>query len=227
MNLKIETYAGDMFGDVALKAKAAAGSNKAIVEFEFNGVACLVSFKTNLKHLWRDYRNAHLMEWKTIGPHCVQEYSTATLNEISSREEQQRQRQQKREAERQKKDEADRTQHERKISDIEMEFSDKAAWDEWRAKNTDGYGNACFEYAEAWAKLMQKEMAEGSALESCAEKTSFELGFMGITGFMYGVAVNILSTCWKHGETLRKWHNKKYGHDGTGVVNPAVLTLGK
>jgi len=49
---------------------------------------------------------------------------------------------------------------------------------------------------------------------------------MGITGFMYGCAVNLLSQCWKHGEELRKWHNKEYGHEGDGVVNPAVFTIG-
>lgn len=48
----------------------------------------------------------------------------------------------------------------------------------------------------------------------------------GITGFMYGVAVSILSQCWEYGEFLRKWHNKEYGYDGDGVVNPAVITVG-
>lgn len=27
-------------------------------------------------------------------------------------------------------------------------------------------------------------------------------------------------------EFLRKWHNKEYGYDGDGVVNPAVITVG-
>jgi hypothetical protein len=62
-------------------------------------------------------------------------------------------------------------------------------------------------------------------LREIAEPTSFELGFLGITGFMYGAAVQILSKCWKHGEDLRKWHNNEYGHEGEGVVNPAILTL--
>lgn len=48
----------------------------------------------------------------------------------------------------------------------------------------------------------------------------------GITGYMYGCAVSILSQCWKYGEYLRKWHNKEYNYDGDGVVNPAILTIG-
>ena len=48
----------------------------------------------------------------------------------------------------------------------------------------------------------------------------------GITGFMYGCAVNALSQLWEYGEELRKWHNKEYNYNGDGVVNPAILTVG-
>lgn len=74
---------------------------------------------------------------------------------------------------------------------------------------------------------MQSEIAKGKTIAECAEKCSFQLGFLGITGFMYGCAVGILSVCWKHGEELRKWHNKKYNvkEDEKGVVNPALLTI--
>ena len=73
---------------------------------------------------------------------------------------------------------------------------------------------------------MQVEIANGKKLIECAEPTSFQLGFLGITGFMYGAAVAILSKCWKHGEELRKWHNKEYNHEGDGVINPAILSVG-
>jgi hypothetical protein len=58
-----------------------------------------------------------------------------------------------------------------------------------------------------------------------ASKTSHEADIEGITGFMYGTAVKVLTDCWKHGEDLRKWHNGEYGHTGEGVVNPAVMTI--
>jgi hypothetical protein len=37
-----------------------------------------------------------------------------------------------------------------------------------------------------------------------------------------------LARFWKHGEALRVWHNAKHGvsAETTGVVNPAVLTIG-
>ena len=58
-----------------------------------------------------------------------------------------------------------------------------------------------------------------------AERLSHEADEEGITRFMYGAAVSILSQCWEYGEHLRKWHNKEYGYEGDGVVNPAVITV--
>ncbi len=58
-----------------------------------------------------------------------------------------------------------------------------------------------------------------------ADKLSYEADEEGITGFMYGCAVSILSQCWKYGELLRKWHNGEYNYDGDGVVNPAILRI--
>ena len=60
-----------------------------------------------------------------------------------------------------------------------------------------------------------------------AKELSFKADTEGITGFMYGCAVSILSQCWKYGEELRGWHNKQYNYDGKGVVNPAVLKISK
>ena len=58
-----------------------------------------------------------------------------------------------------------------------------------------------------------------------AGRASHDADVNGITGFMYGCAVNVLSQVWKYGEELRVWHNKQYGHEGDGIVNPAVLTV--
>lgn len=64
------------------------------------------------------------------------------------------------------------------------------------------------------------------AIVDNAERLSHDADVEGITGFMYGCAVNILAQCWEYGEELRKWHNKEYGYEGDGVVNPAILTVG-
>lgn len=58
-----------------------------------------------------------------------------------------------------------------------------------------------------------------------ADKLSNEADVEGITGFIYGCAVSILSQCWKYVEFLRKWHNGEYNYDGDGVVNPAILSI--
>lgn len=98
-------------------------------------------------------------------------------------------------------------------------------YQDWKDKNTGSYGACTFRYAERWANLMETEINDGKDLKDIAENTSHEADTEGITGFMYGMAVNILSQCWQYGEKLREWHNKKYNHEGDGVVNPAVLIV--
>lgn len=100
----------------------------------------------------------------------------------------------------------------------------------WYDKNNDGYGRACFTFAERWAELLEAEISKSDDVMQVfidnADKLSSKADTEGITGFMYGCAVNILSQCWEYGEHLRKWHNKEYGYDGDGVVNPAIITIG-
>lgn len=114
----------------------------------------------------------------------------------------------------------------------ELEFKDdeaKAKWEKFVEVNSDGYGSGCVNYARRWAKYMQMIMArDNKSVSQIASQTSHACDINSITGFMYGCAVSILSTCWKYGDELRLWHNKEWGYDGEddgGVVNPAVLTL--
>ncbi|MCA9313203.1 hypothetical protein KDA08_02655 [Candidatus Saccharibacteria bacterium] len=108
-----------------------------------------------------------------------------------------------------------------------MEIADEAAWQSWKDNNQDGYGGGVIAYAERWARLIQVEINAGKKLEDVADTTSHEADIDGITGFMYGAAVHTLATSWKHGDQLRKWHNKQYGksEDTEGTVNPAILTV--
>ena len=103
------------------------------------------------------------------------------------------------------------------------------AYKDWYDLNSDRYSRACFTYAERWAEMLENEIDKTGdvrkAIIDNAKRLSHEADTEGITGFMYGCAANILSQCWKYGEELRKWHNKEYGYDGDGVVNPAILTL--
>lgn len=115
-----------------------------------------------------------------------------------------------------------------------MMFRNEKGWNESVAKNTDDYGSGVMRFADRWARLMEGRMAKGEKLADCAEKMSSLADNEGITGFMYGCAVSILSQVWVHGEELRKWHNLKtqIGKEGEkanengGVLNPALLCVG-
>lgn len=116
---------------------------------------------------------------------------------------------------------------------VEIELSNADGWNKFKKLNTDPYGGACVRYAEDWAKLMQVEFAAGKKIVDCAKQTSHDADYDGITGFMYGCAVSMLSQCWKHGEALRLWHNldSQIGDEGEkanesgGVLNPALLNI--
>jgi hypothetical protein len=110
-------------------------------------------------------------------------------------------------------------------------------YEEWKTKNTDAYGAATVGYAESWALMLQQiietETSPEKAIEKHADRLSHEADTEGITGFMYGMAVQMLSSCWRHGEILRKWHNLKTqikdegekANKSNGVLNPAILNI--
>lgn len=93
------------------------------------------------------------------------------------------------------------------------------------ANTTDFYAAGIFRYAERFGGMMEQEIGDGLTVSEAAARTEHEADTEGITGYMYGWAVNILSDFWEHGEALRQWHNQKYDHVGNGVVNPAILTI--
>ena len=130
--------------------------------------------------------------------------------------------------------------HDRMLQDAlavapkKMTLKDEESWKKIVAANADGYGDEVINFAERWARLMESQIVTGGTLEACAESASSLADNEGITGFMYGEAVRILSKVWVHGEQLRRWHNLKIqiGNEGkeaneTGrVLNPALLSLG-
>ena len=100
-------------------------------------------------------------------------------------------------------------------------------YQDWKDNNKDGYGGGIFRFAEAWANMMEEKIHNGEKVKDIADQTSHDADTEGITGYMYGAAVSILSKEWEYGEDLRRWHNKKYDYEGDGVVNPAILTISK
>ena len=97
--------------------------------------------------------------------------------------------------------------------------------------NDNPYGSGVYKYLERWADMLEEKMKETGkpmpeVIEEYADQLSHDADTEGITGFMYGCAVSILSQAWEYGEDLRKWHNKQYGYSGDGCVNPAIMTIG-
>lgn len=228
MNYKLNTSAGNNFSTVSEKAKQIAAEKNVTVEFEFNGVICLVDKNTNLDWLYRDYSNSWTMDWKTVGANCLPEYSPEVQAEFERRTKLREEKRQQEEAEYRAKEAKERKEFEAKVEGVELELSDVDGWDKSREVNSDGYGGAALDYAEGWAKLMQIEIVKGKTVAECYDYSQKGLGFLGITGFQFGCAVSILSQTWKHGEELRKVHNKKYGvsEEKKGTVNPAILSVG-
>ena len=107
--------------------------------------------------------------------------------------------------------------------------------------SADGYSKAIVDYGEKWAELMEKRIPTGATgpqitriFVDHADSDSHEADTDGITGFMYGCAVQALACFWIHGEELRHWHNLKtqIRNEGEkanktgGVLNPALLKIG-
>ena len=113
-------------------------------------------------------------------------------------------------------------------------LKDADGWNKTVDANQDPYGAAGVRFAARWAHFMERDMAAGKAVADVAQSASSEADDDGITGFMYGCAVSILSKVWAHGEELRRWHNldTQIGAEGEkanesgGVLNPAVLSIG-
>lgn len=223
--IQLKTRAGESIDALAKKASDIACGQGVIVEFDFNGIVCLVDSGTDPGLLYRDYMNASIMGWHTIGPDCPAEYTPDVQAELVQRKATQEAIWAQQKTEGEARDKADRELFATKTAGIDIEFVDQTGYLDWKAGNTDSYGACIFEYAESWAKLMQLAMAQGQPLVECAGPTSHDLGFLGITGYMYGAAVGVLFRHWKHGEAIREWHNGKYSHTCEGVVNPAVLTI--
>lgn len=120
-------------------------------------------------------------------------------------------------------------------SPAEISLSDAEFLKKQVEVNSDPYSACTVQYAIDWGRIMEGMMAKGMTIEQCADEASqIADGPHGITGFMYGCAVSILSKCWKHGEELRRWHNLKTqirdegekANASGGILNPAMLSIG-
>lgn len=85
-------------------------------------------------------------------------------------------------------------------------------FDSLRHNNPSNYAAGILDFAERWAVLLEEALDNGKTLDECADDLEAKADLDGITFYMYNKAVKILSQTWKYGETLRCWHNIKWGN---------------
>ncbi|SRR5258708_10674683 len=93
-------------------------------------------------------------------------------------------------------------------------------------KNTDPYGKCCVDVALRVMEYLDQENEFNPHYLICRADNDIKAG--GITGYMAGVAAQIVAEVHSRGEEFRKAWNKEYGvgEDHGGTVNLAILTLG-
>lgn len=208
------------------------------VQFDFNGVTLLVNGDSDPSLIHRDWSrgmNGYLGKNPTVGPYPSVVLSDDDIKNDAVIEA----------ANERRREAADKAYAAKQLAEQQflrgvllmagpIELANPDGWGQFVANNTDPYGAAAVRYAETWARVMQVRMAAGCTLEETASEASHVADTEGITGFMYGCAVSMLSQCWIHGEQLRRWHNKdsQIGTEGDeanesgGVLNPALLRIG-
>lgn len=211
-----------------------------ICQFDFNGLEIKVAKDSNPELIYRDWkRSMYYDDIKSIGPYPKDLTEEEVRQDQFLIENAERERQERENAAKVIVN-TKKAELEEKVRDVEVQWSNLKVWNEYVEKNTNPYGKAIIEYAEMWAKLMQKRMGDPDWVVSVnnfatmVDETSFEADIEGITGFMYSCAVGYLVECWFAGELLRQWHNKKNqigtegdeANDSGGLLNTALLNIG-
>lgn len=228
--IRYEAMGGELINNAIKAAIALAKEKHCTVESIFNGVTILVESDSDVGLIMRDWHRA-LSGYipSPVGPYPVETLTAAELDSdagIEAKNEARRAAEQAKWAEQEAKDKAAKAAA---LADAPAMDRDETKWLEGSAaQKDDGYGLAIYDFAQDWARLMQRRIAAGEKIADIADDCcSLADKGVGITGFMYGAAVHVLAGCWKHGDELREWHNSKYGRPGiTGTVNPAVLIIG-
>lgn len=210
---KLDAMCGDEIRSTIGQAIAEANKHDEPVGFDFNGVNVVVDKNSSADLIYRDWNRGlkgYLGKEATVGPH-------PSVDLTQSEKESDSQIEAENEERRRIRSEAYEKQQREKELVLQgalgnagpMEFSDAEGWKRCVDANQDDYGSCVIRYADKWARLMQVRLDSGETVAECAEKMSRLADDEGITGFMYGCAVQMLAKCWKHGEALRRWHNKE------------------
>lgn len=101
--------------------------------------------------------------------------------------------------------------------------------DEWKravAANLDAYGKACIDVARAVMHLIDEP--ETPLVNVNASELIYVANRKlkaGLTGFQAGAVAELVSKVHSRGDEFRVSWNNNYGHEGGGIVNPAIMTI--
>lgn len=89
---------------------------------------------------------------------------------------------------------------------------DEKKWQDGKEEWGNQY-EGIFIFVEAWAQLMQLEMAQGKKLADMAEETSREAAILySLSGSGFSGAIVALDRTWKYGGELRQWYDNRHQH---------------
>ena len=212
---QMEVYAGNNISSTCGEAVEMAKRERCNVEFEFNGQFILATPESDPIILTKNFTNE-----------CERRHAEFIASPEC--------RQQQEECERKQREHESTLNSALADAPAHMTLRDPAGWKQAKEANGDPYGSAVMAYAERWARLMEARMAKGERISDIADDCSHLADSDGITGFMYGCSVAILSKVWQHGEALRLWHNLKTqirdegvkANESGAVLNPAIISIG-
>jgi hypothetical protein len=234
----LKTLAGDEIARTIDDAIAEAKACGEHCQFDFNGVTVVVAGDSDPALIYREWNrglSGYLGKNPTVGPYPKAELSADEIasDAAISAEQDRLSAIRQQEYAKQRREKATLLQGALSVAGP-IELVDEEGWNKFKSNNTDAYFGRVVRYAEEWARLMQTRLANGETIHQCADELSHLADDDGITGYMYGCAVGVLAKVWKHGEALRRWHNKEtqIGTEGDkanesgGVLNPALLSIG-
>ena len=239
MTRVFDSYGVDEISKTIAGAIKSAAQHRDQTTFEFNGVTVIVAGDSDPKLIYRDWNrglSGYLGDDPHVGPYPWLKLSAEALASDAAIQAEKDRKQQIRQAEYDKQQASKANTLQEALGKAgPLELSDAETWNKCVESNRrDPCSARVVRYAEEWGRLMQTRIANGESIAQCAHELSRLAYDDGITGFMYGCAVQMLVRCWKHGEELRLWRNcdTQIGTDGDkaneigGVLNLAVLSIG-
>jgi len=214
-NLVIVTHAGEHFSTVADRAKEyflrLFNAKKTPVQFDFNGITCVVTDKTNVKHLYRDYGNAWALGHKIVGPNCEPEISDADAEKIRLYQEESSRKQAESLRKSRERDAQLLAEAEAFVAGIEFDWKegDHAEVAEFMdASPQDQWVNHVRKTGILWGRILQKHVANGEEITKKLIDDTVP-HYMDLSGSMVWACLQFLANEWKQGNIILELYEKK------------------